>query len=80
MNVHVFLLVFFLICSLALLCSLCWPYYGPVQPRAAAKVRTVLPRLRHRPATQTIAPPVVSPPLPRRVEGPRLCLCDLGQR
>jgi hypothetical protein len=45
MNVHVFLLVFFLICSLALLCSLCWPYYGPVQPRAAAKVRTVLPRL-----------------------------------
>jgi IS1 family transposase len=45
MNVHVFLLVFFLICSLALLCTLCCPYYGPVQSRAAAKVRTMLPRL-----------------------------------
>jgi hypothetical protein len=38
MNVDVFLLVFFLICSLALLCTLCCPYYGPVQSRAAAKV------------------------------------------
>jgi hypothetical protein len=45
MNVHVFLPVVFLICSLALLCSLYWPHYGPVQSRAAAKMHTMLPRL-----------------------------------
>ena len=44
MNVHVFLLVLFLLCSLALLCALCWPYHSPAQSRAA-KVRTALPRL-----------------------------------
>jgi len=43
MNVHVFLLVFFLLFSLVLLCALCWPHPGPVQSRAA-KVRTTLPR------------------------------------
>src|SRR5262249_14378919 len=45
MNVHVFLLVLFLIFSLALLCALCWPHPGTVQSRAAAKVRTTLHRL-----------------------------------
>jgi hypothetical protein len=45
MNIHVFLLVFFLIFSLALLCALCWPHPGPVQSRAAAKVRTTFHRL-----------------------------------
>jgi IS1 family transposase len=44
MNVHVFLLVFLLIFSLALLCALCWPHRGPVQSRAT-KVRTTLHRL-----------------------------------
>lgn len=44
MNVHVFLLVFLLIFSLALLCALCWPHHGPVQSRAA-KVRMTLHRL-----------------------------------
>jgi hypothetical protein len=41
MNHQVFLLLF----SLALLCALCWPYHGPAQLRAAAKVRTRLQRL-----------------------------------
>jgi IS1 family transposase len=45
MNVHVFLLVFLLIFSLGLLCSLCWPHHSPVQLRAAAKMRTTLLRL-----------------------------------
>ena len=44
MNVHVFLLVFLLIFSLALLCALCWPHHGPA-PSRAAKVRTRLHRL-----------------------------------
>ena len=45
MNVHVILLMFLLIFSLALVCALCWPHHGPVQSRAEAKVRTTLPRL-----------------------------------
>jgi hypothetical protein len=45
MNIHVFLLLFFLIFFLALLCALCWPHHGPVRSRAAAKVRSTLPRL-----------------------------------
>jgi hypothetical protein len=45
MNHQVFLLVFFLICSLALLWSLCWPHHGPAQSRAAAKIRTTLHHL-----------------------------------
>jgi hypothetical protein len=45
MNVHVFLGVFLLIFSLALLCGLCWPHHDPVASRGAAKVRTRLHRL-----------------------------------
>jgi transposase-like protein len=45
MNHQVFLLVFFLLFSLALLCALCWPHQGPAQSRAAAKMRTTLHRL-----------------------------------
>jgi hypothetical protein len=45
MNLQVFLLVCMLIVSLALLCALCWPHPGSVRSRAAAKVRTTLPRL-----------------------------------
>ena len=44
MNQQVFLLVFILIFSLALLCSLCWPHHGPAQSRAVAKMRTKLQR------------------------------------
>jgi hypothetical protein len=44
MNLQVFLLMFFLIFSLALLCALCWPRHGPAQSRAAAKIRTTLQR------------------------------------
>jgi len=79
-HVFLFLLVFFLLLSLALLCFLWWPHHGPAQSRAAAKIRSTLPRLRHRPARQTIALPVVSPPLPRRLEGHRLCRCGPGAR
>jgi hypothetical protein len=45
MNLQVFLLVFFLLFSLALLCALCWPHHGSAQSRAAAKMRTTLHRL-----------------------------------
>ena len=44
MNHQVFLLVFFLIFSLALLCAHGFPHHDPVQSRAA-KVRDALPRL-----------------------------------
>src|SRR5579859_1819409 len=53
---------------LALLCALGWPQLGPTPSRTAGKLRSRLPRLRHRPAAQTIAPLVVSPPLPPRLE------------
>ncbi|MGZ3647375.1 MAG: hypothetical protein ACXVCM_26390, partial [Ktedonobacteraceae bacterium] len=45
MNVQMFLLVGLLICALALLCAHYWPQPGLVRSRAAAKVRTTLPRL-----------------------------------
>jgi len=80
MTHHVFflLLLCVLMFSLARLCFLCWPHHGPAW-LAAAK-RTSLHRLRHRHASQTIALPVVTPPLPRRVQGQRLCLCAPGAR
>ena len=45
MNIHVFLLLFFLIFFLALLCAHGFPHPGSVRSRAAAKVCTTLPRL-----------------------------------
>ena len=53
MNQQMFLS--FLMFFLALLYALCWPHPGPAQSRAAAKIRTRLHRLRHRPAAHTIA-------------------------
>lgn len=44
-NHQVFWLVFFLLFSLARLCALCWPHHDPAQSRAAAKLRSRLPRL-----------------------------------
>jgi hypothetical protein len=71
MNLHVYLLVFFLLFSLTLLCVLCWLYPDPAPSGAAAKLRTKLGRLRHRRAPQAIAPSVASPALSRRVQGQR---------
>jgi hypothetical protein len=45
MNLHLILLVCLLIVSLALLCAHGFPHHGSVRSRAAAKVRTTLPRL-----------------------------------
>jgi hypothetical protein len=45
MNHQVFVLVFLLIFSLALLCAQSFPYHGLVQSGPAAKVRTTLHRL-----------------------------------
>lgn len=45
MNHQVFLLVYLLLFSLALLCALCWPHHGPVPSRAATKILSRLPRL-----------------------------------
>lgn len=44
MNLHVFRLVCLLIDSLVLLCALCWPHHGPLPSKAAAKIRSRLPR------------------------------------
>ena len=81
MMLHVFLLLllFFLILTLARLCSLCWSHHGPAQTAAAAR-QTPLQRLRHRHALHAIALPVASPPLSRRLWGLRLRLSDLGVR
>jgi hypothetical protein len=58
-------------CSrLALLWRQDWLHLQPGSSPGAK--RSTFPRLRHRPAAQTMAPPVVWPPLPRRVEGSRL--------
>jgi IS1 family transposase len=45
MNVHVFLLVFLLMVSLALLNALCWPHRDSVPSSRATKVRTTLHHL-----------------------------------
>ena len=45
MNHQVYLLVYLLLFSLALLYALCWPHHGPVPSRAATKFRSRLPRL-----------------------------------
>jgi hypothetical protein len=45
MNIQMFLLVGLLMCALALLYAHCLPQPGLVRSRAAAKVRTTLPRL-----------------------------------
>ena len=78
MSIHVFLFLlvvcFFL--SLARLGRLCWFDLRPSSSPGGAK-RTTLHRLRHRPAAQTIAPPAVAPPLPRRVESQRTYVLGL---
>ncbi len=45
MNLHVFLLLFLFILSLAPLCHLSWPHHGPPHSRAVAKIRTTVQRL-----------------------------------
>jgi transposase-like protein/IS1 family transposase len=44
MNLHVFLLVCLLLVSPVLLCALCWPHHVPLPSKAAAKIRSRLPR------------------------------------
>ena len=45
MNLHVFLLLFLFILSLAQLCHFYWPHHGPPHSRVAAKIRTSVQRL-----------------------------------
>jgi hypothetical protein len=73
LHVFVFLLVVCLLLSLALFWRLDWFPFRPSSSKGGAK-RTTLHRLRHRPAPQTVVPPVVSPLLPGRVwsQRPRL--------
>ena len=68
MAFHVFLFLLVVFLCLVLLWRLCWLYLQPSHSRGGAK-RTGPHLLRHRRAAQTIVPPVVSPPLPRWVEG-----------
>ncbi len=74
----VFLLVFCLLLCLALLWGLDWLYLRPSRSQEGAK-RSRLPRSLCR-AAQTIAPPVVWPPQPRRLESRRMLLCGPGVR
>jgi hypothetical protein len=76
--VYMFLLVVCLFLSLARLWRLCWfplrlPPYEEGSSVARSSVCSSL-------APQTTAPPVVSLPLPRQVEGQPLCLCVPGAR
>jgi hypothetical protein len=78
MSIHVFLFVFLLVVCLLFILALLWRLgWFPLDPASSpgAAKRTMLHRLRHRRARQTIARPVVSAPLPRRVKGQRLLLC-----
>jgi hypothetical protein len=68
LHVFVFLLVVCFLNSLVLLWRLDWFPLQSASSKGTAK-RTKLHRLRHRLARQTIAPPVVSAPRPRRVKG-----------
>ena len=79
LHVYEFLFLVCLLFSLALLLRLDWFPLRTSSSKGEAK-RTRHPRLRHRHARQTIAPPVVSPPRPRRLEGQRLYMCVLGAR
>src|SRR5215469_3912247 len=72
-QIDVFLLMFFLILTLVLL----WHQGGSLSSLSTSKRKRCAPRctggFSHAP--QTIALPVDSPPLPRRVEAQRLGLC-----
>jgi hypothetical protein len=76
--VFVFLLVVCLFLSLVLLWRLDWFHRRPSSSRGGVK-RTAVQRLL-KPHSPEIAPPVVSTPLPRRVESLHLGLCVPGAR
>jgi hypothetical protein len=78
LHLFVFLLVVCLLLALALLWCLDRIPLRPSSPRGEAK-RNSLPRLL-KPRTPDDARPVVSAPLPRRVEGQRLRRCVPGVR
>jgi hypothetical protein len=77
--VFLLLLMFFLIFSLVRLCYLCWLHHWPARSAAAAR-HTPVPRLRHRHAPHTIAPPVASPAPTRLLWDLRLRLYAPGVR
>jgi hypothetical protein len=79
-HVLVFLLVSFIRLCLLGLWSLCWPHPGPVQSRAAAKMRTTLHRLRHRHAPHWTVPPVASPAPTHLLRDQHRRRYDLGVR
>jgi hypothetical protein len=63
LSIFLILLVACLLFSLVLLWHLGWLHL-PSSHSAVASRHSLVRRLRHRPAVQTIAPPVFSPPLP----------------
>ena len=81
MSVHVFVfrLVVCLLLCLALLWRLGWfPHRAFLLKRRGHSLKAQ--RLLQSRAAQTIAPPVVSPPLPQRLSSRCLCLCVPGAR
>jgi len=83
MALHLFVFVLLLVVCLLFLLVLLWrlvwfPLRPPASPQGGANRRR-LPRSLCR-AAQTIAWPVDSPPLPRRLESRHLCLCVPGVR
>jgi hypothetical protein len=78
-HVFLFLLLSFLMLSLARLCHLYVLHHGLPHSRAEA-VHPMVHRLRHRPVPHAIVRPVAFPPPSQRLWGHRLCLCALGAR
>ena len=76
--VFVFVLVVCLLLCLVLLWRLDWFHFRPSSSQGGAK-RSRCPRLSGL-AAQTTAPPVVWPPLPRRLESQRMLVCGPGVR
>lgn len=77
-HIFLFLLVICLLLTLALLWRLGWLHLQPSHSAVASR-RSPVHRLL-KPRSPSIAPPVDSPPLPRRVWSQRLRLCGPGAR
>jgi hypothetical protein len=79
LDVFLFLLLSFLILSLARLCHLYVFHHGLPHSRVGA-VHPMVHRLRHRLVPHAIVRPVAFPPPAQRLRGHRLCLCAPGAR
>ena len=77
--VFLFLLLFFLILTLARLWHLSWSHHTSPHSKSGA-MHTTVQRLRHRHVPRLIVQPAATPPLSSRVWGRRLSLCAPGAK